>query len=228
MIKFVLVDLDDTIFDFAAAEHAALRATLSEMDAPTSDEVIRRYSEINRAHWEMLERGELTREQVLIYRFDSLYRELGLERDSAETQRIYEHRLSLEHQFIDGAIDMLDELSEKYGLYVVSNGTAVVQDRRIAESGIAKYFKGIFISQRVGYDKPKREFFDHVFAHIDGFERESAIIVGDSLTSDILGGKNAGIITCRFNPHGKRADKIIPDSEISSLAELSHLLSTIS
>jgi 2-haloacid dehalogenase len=224
MIKFILLDLDDTIFDFGKAEHLALSKTLTEMGITPTDDIISRYSEINRAHWEMLERGELTREQVLIYRFDALYRELGVSKSSEQTQKIYEYRLSLEHPFIDGAPELLEELSRKYELYVVSNGTAVVQDRRVSESGIEKYFKKIFISQRVGADKPSKEFFDYCFSHIEGFSKEQAIIVGDSLTSDILGGKNAGILTCHFNPKGKQNGKITADYEIKELSELPRLL----
>ena len=224
MIKFVLLDLDDTIFDFGKAEHLALAATLSEMGVEPTDSIIARYSEINRAHWERLERGELTREQVLIYRFDALYRELGVSKSSEQTQKIYEYRLSLEHPFIDGAPELLEELSQKYELYVVSNGTAVVQDRRVSESGIEKYFKKIFISQRVGADKPSIEFFRYCFSHIEGFSKEQAIIVGDSLTSDILGGKNAVILTCHFNPKGKPNGKITADYEIKELSELPRLL----
>ena len=226
MIKFVLLDLDDTIFDFHAAERAALAATLREMGVTPSESTLSRYSEINRAHWEMLERGELTREEVLVNRFDALYRELGTKKDSAATQSIYEYRLSLEHQFIDGAPSVLRELSEKYELYIVSNGTAKVQDRRISDSGIAKYFKEIFISQRVGADKPDKKFFDFCFSRIENFDKKCAIIVGDSPSSDILGGKNAGILTCRFNPKGKSSD-IIPDHEIKTLSELAPLLATL-
>ncbi len=224
MIKFVLLDIDDTLFDFQKAEHTALMGTLAEMGIEPTEAITRRYSEINRAHWERLERRELTRAEVLTGRFDMLYRELGVERSSAETQRIYEHRLSLEHPFIDGAWELLTELSKSYKLYIVSNGTAVVQERRIADSGIGKFFDGIFISQRVGADKPSREFFGYCFSHIEGFEKKNSIIIGDSLTSDILGGKNAGITTCHFNPRGKQYSEIVPEYEIRSLSELPALL----
>lgn len=227
MIKFVLLDLDDTIFDFAAAERAALISALAEMNVQADENVIARYSEINRAHWQMLERGELSREQILIYRFDALYREMKISRSSELTQEKYAHNLSLEHQLIDGAVEMLEKLSKKYELYIVSNGTAFIQQRRLYDSGIIKYFKDVFISQNIGADKPDKKFFDFCFSHIDGFERERAIIVGDSLTSDILGGKQAGILTCRFNPHGKHSDKIIPDFEISKLSELPELLESL-
>jgi 2-haloacid dehalogenase len=103
-----------------------------------------------------------------------------------------------------------------------------VQDSRIARSGIAKYFDGIFISQRVGYDKPSREFFERCFAEIEGFSKDEAIIVGDSLSSDILGGINAGIRTCRYNPEGKPQNpEITPDYEIKNLSELPSLLERI-
>ena len=227
MIKFVLLDLDDTIFDFHLAEKTALSGTLREMGIVPTDSVISRYSEINREHWQRLERGELTREQVLVNRFDALYRELGIKASAKKTQDIYEYRLSLEHPFIDGAIDMLEALHKSYKLYVVSNGTAIVQDRRISESGIGKYFDDIFISQRVGADKPDRRFFDYCAQRIDGYDPKTAIIVGDSLTSDILGGKEAGIITCHYNPKDKPYTDIAPDYTIRSLSELEGLIASL-
>lgn len=223
MIKFVLLDLDDTLFDFHAAERAALRATLTEMGVAADDNVIELYSRINAEHWRMLERGEMTRAEILTGRFDALYREIGVSCDSVKTQSIYEYRLSLEHPLFDGAWEVLEELSGSYLLYAVSNGTALVQDRRIADSGIDRFFDGIFISQRVGADKPSSEFFDYCFSHIEGFDKAEAIIVGDSQSSDILGGKNAGILTCLMNPHGYEI-RVTPDYEIRSVRELPALL----
>ena len=228
MIEYVFLDLDDTILDFHLAEHTALAATLESLGIPPCEETLARYSEINRACWERLERGELTRHQVLHTRFDILFSELSVDCDSATAQREYEHRLSLEHPFMDGGREVLDALYGRYKLYITSNGTAVVQDRRIAESGIARYFDKIFISQRVGCDKPSREFFNRVFAAIDGFDKSRAIILGDSLTSDILGGLNAGILTCYFNPKGRENKSgIKPHYEISSLSQFTRLLEEI-
>lgn len=228
MIKTVLLDLDDTILDFHAAEYAAIRATFDEVGAPSDDATVRRYSEINRSCWQRLERGELTRCEVLVERFKLLFAELDIDADPIVTQNVYEHRLSLEHPFIEGGRELLDVLYGKYALYIASNGTPLVQDRRIADSGIAKYFDGIFISERIGANKPSREFFDAAFATIEGFSREETVIVGDSLTSDVLGGINAGIRTCYFNPHSKENNTgITPDYEIRSLSELPILLERI-
>ena len=228
MVKFVFLDLDDTIFDFHASEGKALSDTLRSLGVEPTGEVLALYNKINRGQWERLERGEATREEILVRRFEILFETLGMPLPAREAQKIYEHNLSLEYIYIDGAEKLLDDISGKYKLYLASNGTAKVQDSRIARSGIAKYFDGIFISQRVGYDKPSREFFERCFAEIEGFSKDEAIIVGDSLSSDILGGINAGIRTCRFNPKGMPENpEITPDYEIKNLSELPSLLERI-
>ena len=154
-----------------------------------------------------------------------LFGELGVEGSGTQAQKIYEGLLSQGHWFMPGAEELLEELYGKYPLYIVSNGNISVQDGRIASAGIAGYFEEIFISQRIGFDKPRKEFFDACFAKIPGFDRERAIIVGDSLTSDIRGGINAGIKTCWYNPRGKAArEDIRPDYCITALNELPGLL----
>ncbi|MBR2930302.1 MAG: YjjG family noncanonical pyrimidine nucleotidase [Clostridia bacterium] len=228
MIKHVFLDLDDTILDFHRAERVAISSTFSEVGCPADDATLNRYSEINRSCWQRLEAGEWTREEVLVGRFRILFDELSVDADPERTQAIYEDRLCNYHFFMDGAERLLDELYGRYKLYIASNGTARVQDSRIAASGIAKYFDGIFVSQRVGADKPSAAFFERVFSEIEGFDKNSAIIVGDSLTSDILGGRNAGILTCYFNPGGRKpASYIFPDYEIASLDQLLPLLQGI-
>lgn len=225
MVKYVLLDIDDTLLDFKKAEAIAIRKTFSTMGIAVDDALIARYSEINMAQWERLERGELTREQVLVTRFDILFEEMGMNIPSEMAQATYEYLLGIGHYFIDGAEELLEALYGKYKLYVVSNGTANVQDRRLKSAGIGKYFEKIFISERVGHNKPSKEFFDAALSQIEDFDRDSAVLVGDSLTSDILGGINAGIKTCWFNPHGKQPrPDIIPDYEIKSLSELPKLL----
>lgn len=226
MKKFVFLDLDDTIFDFHRAERIALERALTEMGACPTDAMMSRYSEINRSCWERLERGEMTRAEVLVRRYELLFAEYALTCDAVATQAKYEAYLSIGHHFIDGAERLLEALTEKgYRLFLASNGTAKVQHGRIASAGIAPKFEKMFISQEVGFDKPAREFFEQAFAEIPDFSREMAVIVGDSLTSDILGGKNAGIETVWFNPKGLPAKGgITPDHTIAHLDELIPLL----
>jgi len=224
----VFLDIDDTLLDFLKAEAAALSKTLREMGVEPREEILTRYSELNRQQWELLEQGLLTREQVLLRRFELLFDELGLSLSAEETRDRYERHLSVGHYFMPGARELLQALRGRYPLYLVSNGTASVQAGRIASAGIADFFDAIFISEEIGYEKPRREFFDACFARIPGFDRRRALIVGDSLSSDIRGGINAGILSCWYNPRGRepRAD-IRPDFCIRELAELPALLERI-
>ena len=228
MIRYVLFDVDDTLLDFGKAEAAAIRKTFERIGIPVTDELIRRYSEINAQQWSRFEKGEITREKLLTERFDILFSELGINVPSEMAQASYEYLLGIGHYFVDGAEELLQALKDKYELYIVSNGNASVQDRRLKSAGIIPYFKDIFISERVGFNKPSAEFFETCFERIPGFEKDKAVIVGDRLSSDILGGINAGVKTCWFNPRGDAPDPDIPaDYEIKHLSELPALLESI-
>ena len=225
MLKTIFLDLDDTLLDFHKAEAAALARALTQLGVDPAPAVIARYSAINAQQWQLLEEGKFTRDEILTRRFDILFRELGVEVSSALARQTYEGFLGQGHAFIPGAEDLLKALARRYDLYLVSNGTAAVQAGRIASAGIAPYFKEIFISEAMGLHKPQREFFDACFAAIPGFCRQEALIIGDSLTSDIRGGNNAGIRTCWFNPQGKpRPADIHVDYEVSALSQIPPLL----
>ena len=225
MIEFLLLDLDDTILDFHYAEYTALGKTLEAFGIDASPAVREKYSSINRACWERLERGELTRAQVAVGRFEELFRLLGVEADAARCAAAYTENLAQGHCFLPGAKEALERLQGRYKLYLVSNGTASVQAGRLKSAAIGHLFRDIFISQEVGFDKPALAFFTRCFARIPGFDPARAMIVGDSLTSDIRGGKNAGIATCWVNPGHKPArEGLIPDYEIESITQLPALL----
>ena len=228
MIRTVFLDLDETLLDFRRGERTALAAALTQLGIPPAPETLERYSTINAQQWQLLERGLLTREEVLVRRFDLLFAELGVTRSSSEARYLYESFLRQQHDFLPGGRELLEALAPRYDLYIASNGTAAVQDQRIADAGIAPYCKDIFISQRLGAVKPQKAFFDACFARIPGFRREAAIIIGDSLTSDIQGGLNAGLHTCWFNPHGRTAPPDVqPEYQVQALEELPELLASI-
>ena len=139
-------------------------------------------------------------------------------------QSLYEKNLSESHFFIDGAPRLLMTLSQKYPLYIASNGTTLVQTSRIASSGIGCYFKAIFLSEQLGADKPQIEFFERATGQIEGYNPNEAIILGDSITSDMQGGINAGMHTCWFNPHHRDNHGITPEFEITDLAQFDSVL----
>ena len=225
MIKDIFLDLDDTILDFHMAESVALRKTLTHFGLTPTDAMVARYSEINDAQWKLLEIGELTRDEVKLRRFALFFAEYGVKVEPQDARIYYENSLGVGHYFMSGAEAMLRSFSPQDRLYIVSNGTTAVQNGRIESAGIAPLFRRIFLSEEIGYVKPQKEFFEHCFAEIPDFDRSEAIILGDSLTSDILGGIRAEIRTCWYNPKGAdvRAD-IKPDFEITSLDEFLPLI----
>lgn len=229
MIRNVLFDLDDTLFDFHKAEKIALTKTLVHFGIDPTEETLALYSTINAAHWKRLELGEISREEVKVGRYRELFETIGVECDPVKATAYYESMLAIGHYFMPGAPELLEELYRKYRLYIVSNGTAKVQEGRIGSSGIAKYMDGIFISQILGANKPDKQFFDICFAEIPDFSLSETVIIGDSLSSDIKGGINAGITTVWFNPKGIENDNNIkPDYTIKELSEVPGLLSQIS
>jgi 2-haloacid dehalogenase len=228
MIEFLLIDLDDTILDFHKAERIGLENTLRHYGVEPTEETIALYLQINAAHWRALEQGQMTRKQVNEGRFETLFRHLGREVDGAECAAFYLSQLALTHDYLPGAEAAMLSLSKKYRLFVASNGNSVVQFPRLAASGLDRYVEKAFISEALGENKPSKAYFDLCFAQIPGFDLARAMMVGDSLTSDIQGGINAGIPTCWVNTFGKENTTAIhPDYEISSLSQLEALLENL-
>ena len=225
MIEYLFLDLDDTILDFHKAARIAVSKTFREFGIEPTEELLHRYHLINKACWEKLERKEWTREQVLVNRFQMVFDEVHAACDPAEFAKSYEHNLSIGHYFLPGAEEAVAALSKKYRLFLASNGTARVQAGRLTSANLYRFFETVFVSQELGANKPSIEFFERAFAQIPGLDKEKTMMVGDSLTSDILGGNRAGILTCWVNPgHLPANPEIVPDYEIESIAQLEALL----
>ena len=224
MIEYLFLDLDDTILDFKKAEYVAIGKTIGEFGLEPTDEVRQRYHQINKWHWEQLELGTLTRAQVLENRFVVLFEEYGMTVDATACARAYEKNLSVGHWFLPGAEEAVDALSKKYRLFLASNGTASVQKGRMTSANLYRFFETVFVSQEIGHNKPSKAYFDACFASIEGFDPARAMIVGDSLSSDIKGGITAGIKTVWVNPSHLDCGDIVPDHEIEALHQLEALL----
>lgn len=225
MVRHILFDLDDTLLDFDLAEKIAVGKTLEELGVEPRPERLARYSELNLAQWKLLELGAISRQEVKLRRFQILFEELGENCSPAEAARRYEQLLGVGHYFMEGAEALLEALNGVYLLYLVTNGTATVQERRIESAGLSQYFEDVFISECVGFNKPDTRFFEHCFSRIPGLKKSEALIIGDSLSSDIRGGRDAGIRTVWFNPKGGEASgDVIPDYEVQRLADLPGLL----
>ena len=228
MLTNIFFDLDNTLLDFDRGEARALSRAFRRFGIDPTPAVLAHYHDINLSQWELLEEGKLTKNQVLTRRFDLLFAELGVGCDSQSVCDLYESFLAEEHGFVPGALELLKALSPRYSLYLATNGASVVQRRRLADAGILPYFQNIFISEEVGFHKPSPAFFHACFAAIPGFALASALMVGDSLTSDIRGGRDAGLRTCWFDRLGRpcRPD-ILPDYTVTALNQLPALLETL-
>lgn len=227
MINTILWDVDGTLLDFDAAERAAIRALFTEFNlGECTDAMIRRYSEINKRYWQRLERGEITKKEVLIGRFNEFFESEGIDCRAAEAFNAkYQLRLGDTIVFHDDSLELVKALRGKVKQYVVSNGTVEAQSKKLRLSGLGELMDGVFLSEHIGAEKPSMIFFDKVFEEISAEDKRSIMIVGDSLTSDIQGGNNAGIITCWYNPHNNKAsDEYDIDYEISNLHQIYEII----
>ena len=227
MFDILFLDLDDTILDFKKAERIAISATIRDFGVEPTEEVLSLYPVINKGQWEMLERGEKTRAQILVDRFDILFRELKVDVDAEKCARRYEHNLSRGHWFLPGAEEAVKSLHKRFRLFLASNGTASVQHGRLTSAGLYPWFEKVFVSQEIGFNKPSTDYFNACFTQIPDFDRSRCIMVGDSLSSDILGGINAGIATCWVAPLSKDPGTIRPDYRIESITQLEELLDSL-
>ena len=223
----ILWDVDGTLLDFAAAEEAAIRSLFADFGLGVcTDAMLARYSEINRNYWRALERGEMTKPEILTRRFEDFFAAEGLSGPSpAEFNAAYQTRLGDTIVYCDGSDKLVASLRGKVRQYAVSNGTVAAQTRKLARSGFDRLMDGIFLSERIGWEKPAKEFFDAVFREIGEERRAGSIIVGDSLTSDIAGANLAGIKSCWYNPRGaENGTNAKPDFEIKDLREILEIL----
>lgn len=227
MITTLLWDVDNTLLDFSAAERAAIKSLFREYGLGTcSEEMLRRYAAINMAYWERLERGEITKPEVLLGRFREFFAVEGIDTAIApEFNEKYQLCLGDTIVYRDDSLHIIESLRGKVRQYVVSNGTITAQTKKLRLSGIGALMDGIFLSEELGAEKPNVEFFDKVFSVLGDVDRNQVMIVGDSLTSDILGGRNVGIVTCWYNPSRKpAAGGIHPHHEIADLHEVFQLI----
>ncbi|MCM3723739.1 YjjG family noncanonical pyrimidine nucleotidase [Solibacillus isronensis] len=218
--QFLLFDLDDTLLDFKAAERLALPKLFEAHQLPLTPQIEAVYREINTGLWRSLEEGLITRDFLMETRFGKTFKHFGVEVDGRILDAEYRGYLAESKVFVEGALELIRTLAPDYELYITSNGLAETQIKRLQVTGLAPYFKQVFVSENTGYQKPMKPFFDYVFERIPNFDPNKAMIIGDSYSADIIGGANAGIDTCWLNPLNAVPSTIHPTYEIQKLAQL--------
>lgn len=233
MIQVILWDIDGTLLDFGQAENYAMKKCFDILEMGVcTDEMVKRYSVINAKYWERLERNEITKQEVLVGRFREFFEAEGLSvKKAVPFNEEYQLRLGDKVFFNDNAEALVEELKQRKMIqYAVTNGTFAAQRRKLAASGLDRLLGGAFISDEIGIEKPNIGFFERVFdvlSSVGNYNKNEIMIVGDSLTSDMQGGNNAGIVCCWYNPKGNKNTKGLHiDYEIKNLNELKEILFT--
>ena len=219
----LLFDLDNTLLDFDANEEASLRDVFQKNGIEFSNESFSLFKRINLSYWKKYEMGELSIDEVLVGRFRETLEALGRnELIPEEIEELYKHNLKNGTQIIDGAYELCKELSKKKRLYIATNGVREIQLSRLEKTGMLGFFQEVFDSESIGAGKPSLEFFEGVSKRIKGFSRENALMIGDSVSSDINGAISYGIKSCLFLNGRDIRDfsEVNCDYKISSLDEL--------
>lgn len=223
--KLIMLDADNTLFDFSKSESSALEKTMKahSLDYDESRDLIR-YKKYNQIMWERFEKGEASIEEVHSERWRMFLPQLDL--DCKELDKEYLEFLSHESHLFDGAYETVKGLYEKgYKLTIVTNGSKSVQERRFASSDIIKYFDNIVISSDIGIAKPHRGIFEHAARLSDVTNKNEILMVGDSIYADIKGGIDFGIDTCFLNLYDMEIPKeIVPKYVIKDIQELRVIL----
>lgn len=223
--EYLLFDADNTLLDFDENERVSLSKAFREFNIPCDEQTIALYHDINLMYWQMLAENRIGKEELLTKRFETLFERIGVKADPVQTENFYRTRLGEGFQVVPGAMEVCRKLKDDFKLYVITNGVTRTQQSRLKGSGFWDLMDGIFISDEIGYDKPDVRFFEYVQNHIKGFRKEKALVIGDSLFSDIRGGVDFGLDTCYLNAYHKpNTSKIKPIYEIQDIVELLTIL----
>lgn len=225
MIDLVLWDIDGTLMDFKKSENEAIRKTFKDRGHILSEQDVELYSKINDSCWKRYEKGVLKREELFTKRFEEFFEITGINFDINMINESYLENLGKLFFLNEDALSVCQALEGRVRQYIVTNGHIKPQSMKINDSGLSKIVDGAFISDEIGFNKPDKKFFDVCFERIGNVEKEKTIIIGDSLSSDMKGGNNAGILCCWYNPFKEKNDTGIKiDYEIRTLKEVEEII----
>lgn len=227
MYDTILFDLDHTLLDSHESERHAYAHTASRAGLDDPQRHFATYVEINQAMWREVESGTLQPTDVRHRRFESFVERLDLDADPAAMAEDFVWGLGSFGELYPGARTLLATLAGRASLGLVTNGLSEVQRSRLSRLGIGDYFDSIVISGEVGVTKPRPDIFDIAFEQLGSPAKESAVMIGDSLSSDIAGGHGYGIATCWYNPSGNRSEHpVAPTHVVQSLDAIPRLLAS--
>ncbi len=223
--KILLFDLDDTLLDFRTTEKETLKKLFYALGYLFTEEIEREFNKINTHLWKEYIDGKIEIQEAFYKRFKILFKKIGIEKNERIVEKIHKKIFVSENHIIEGAFEVCEKLSKKYDMYVTSNGLKNLQEERLIKSGLSRFFKKIYTSDELGATKPATRFFEKILKELHVIDTKEILLIGDSLSSDIVGGKNAKIDTCWFNPRKTKNNlQVNPNYEIQNLKELLNIL----
>lgn len=224
MVENIFFDFHGTLSDFEASETEALILSGKEYNISLTAEEIKLYKSINASLWERFNVGEITREQVFFKRFEKFLNALSVSVNPKDFNDIFLGKLDSTMILEKHVKEVLECLSNSYKLFVITNGIQKAVIKKMDTACISSFITDVYTSERCRYHKPSVDFFSYCLAASNAKSNE-CLVVGDSLTADIKGGLDSGILTCWFNPYKmKNNTDIKPDFEIRDFSELLFLL----
>lgn len=219
--SILLFDADNTLFNFDAGNRRAFSEVCRICHLPDTDELFHAYEAVNAEMWSAFDRGECTKDFLVVERFRLFLERAGLQADPVQCNKIHLRTLATNTVLLPHALEVCRTLAQTHSLYIVTNAVAAVQKARLATSDLRPYITDAFISEDAGASKPSVAYFDYVFSRIPGITRENCLLIGDSPSSDLQGANNYGIPCCWYNPRGlSRPDGMRINYEIRDLPEL--------
>lgn len=223
--KIILLDLDNTLIDFNECARHSIMDAFAKFGFEYTEKVFETFITENIKIWKRLEKGEITKPQLRADRWNIILGKLGIDYDGTVLEEMFENGVARYACPVEGAYDLLNYLYGKYKLYIVSNGFRFVQESRLKIGDFEKYFDGLFVSEDIGIAKPATEFFEYCFQKLSNPPKSDTILIGDSLSADIIGGANYGIDTIWFNKNGDpMPESITPTHTVSTLKEIHTIL----
>lgn len=223
--RAILFDADETLLDFKKSEQHAFYQTAAHWNLECDDRLLQQYSTSNKEAWSLYEQGVFGKDRLTIYRFEKFFEREGLSFDPYEWNAYYKECLGDTGFLLEGANKLIDFSRQNFEIYIVTNGISSVQHNRLEKANIKHLFSKIFISEELGFQKPRPEYFNAVFSDIP-YSKNEVLLIGDSLTSDIAGGIGYGIDTCFVNWSGVTPD-LKPTYMVSNLKETLDLLKQV-
>lgn len=223
-LKCVLIDIDNTLLDFGKSSQLAIIRTCEDFNIVYPKQIFEVFVKVTNDMWRKIQDGNLTETQLRQTRWKAIFDIFGISADGPAFEEEFHRQLHDSAVPVDGAVEVLEYLHSKYTVCTASNASFEQQRNRMELAGMSKYIDRMFVSERLGAQKPSPAFFEACLNQLI-LNPQNTIMIGDDIHADMLGAASCGIHTCWFNPNNlANTENVSLDFTISNLSDLYNLL----